>query len=285
MIITRHIDKWDVMRVLIDNSSQDEILFLSAFNQMGFDRKQLKEATKPLHDFGGKRIEPIGSIPLPVSFSSLQNAWTEFVTFDVVNMHYLYNTIFDRVLLDTFEATLHSTCLYLKVPTLLGVILDQGFAHGHRNVNCLQEAEGRGHQDMSTPKTKVSINSKAMIKPKCETKRVPMDRRVSDKTIMISQDLTSEEEIELPSFLDKNSDVFTWKTSDLIGVSRSTIKHKLHVNPSVKPKKQKLHKMLHENIAATKVEVQRLLDAGFIWEVQYPTWLANAVIVKNKNGK
>jgi hypothetical protein len=38
MVIIMHIDKWDVTRVLIDNGSQAEILFLSAFDQMGFDR-------------------------------------------------------------------------------------------------------------------------------------------------------------------------------------------------------------------------------------------------------
>jgi hypothetical protein len=32
---------------------------------------------------------------------------------------------------------------------------------------------------------------------------------------MIAQDLTSKEETDLLLFLDKNSDVFTWKTSDL----------------------------------------------------------------------
>jgi hypothetical protein len=39
MVITTHIDKWDVTRVLIDNGRQVEILFLSAFDQMGFNRK------------------------------------------------------------------------------------------------------------------------------------------------------------------------------------------------------------------------------------------------------
>jgi hypothetical protein len=40
-------------------------------------------------------------------------------------------------------------------------------------------------------------------KPKCETKRVLLDPRVPDKTVMISQYLTSREEAELLSFLDK----------------------------------------------------------------------------------
>jgi hypothetical protein len=76
MVITTHIDKWDVTRVLVDNGNQTEILFLSVFNQMGFDRRQLKEASKPLYGFGGKRIEPVGSMSLPVSFGSLRNACT-----------------------------------------------------------------------------------------------------------------------------------------------------------------------------------------------------------------
>jgi hypothetical protein len=39
MVITAHIDKWDVTRVLVDNRSQAEILFLSTFEQMGFSKK------------------------------------------------------------------------------------------------------------------------------------------------------------------------------------------------------------------------------------------------------
>jgi hypothetical protein len=83
---------------------------------------------------------------------------------------------------------------------------------------------------------------------------------------MISQDLTAHEETELISFLDQNNDVFVWRTSDLTGVSRDIIEHKLQVNPSTKPRKQRLCKMSDE-----KVEVQRLLGTGFIREVHYPS--------------
>jgi hypothetical protein len=73
MVITTHVDKWDVTRALIDNGSQAEILFLSAFDQTWYDRRQLKKATKPLHGFGGKRIELVGSIALLISFGSPRN--------------------------------------------------------------------------------------------------------------------------------------------------------------------------------------------------------------------
>jgi hypothetical protein len=82
--------------------------------------------------------------------------------------------------------------------------------------------------------------------------------------------MSPEEQVELLQFLDKNSDVFAWSTSDLIKVSREVIEHKLHVNPNAKSKKQKLRKMLEEEIEATKAELQWLLDAWFIREVRYP---------------
>jgi hypothetical protein len=123
------------------------------------------------------------------------------------------------------------------------------------------------------------------IEPECETKRVLLDLRVLDKTVMISQDLTSNKETELLSILDKNNDVFTRRTTDLTGVSRDIIEHKLQVNPSTKPRKQRLCKTSDEMVAVAKGDVHRLLDVGFICEVHYPSWLANIVMVKKKNGK
>jgi hypothetical protein len=39
MVITVHIDKWYITRILIDNGSQVKVLLLSAFDKMGYDRK------------------------------------------------------------------------------------------------------------------------------------------------------------------------------------------------------------------------------------------------------
>jgi hypothetical protein len=43
--------------------------------------------------------------------------------------------------------------------------------------------------------------------------------------------------------------------------------------------------MFDKKVIAAKSEVQRLLDTSFLWEVQYPTWLVNVVMVKKKNNK
>jgi hypothetical protein len=113
---------------------------------MGYDKKQFKESMMPLYGFGGKRIKPVGVITLPVLFSTPQNPHTEYITFDMVDMLYPYNTNFGRGLLNTFEATLHSRYLYLKVPATFGIITvfgsqkearktKRGFTPGHKNVH------------------------------------------------------------------------------------------------------------------------------------------------------
>jgi hypothetical protein len=62
---------------------------------------------KPLYGFGGKRIEPVGIITLLVLFGTPQNPRIEYITFNVVDMHYLHNAIFGRGLLNIFKAALH----------------------------------------------------------------------------------------------------------------------------------------------------------------------------------
>jgi hypothetical protein len=53
-----------------------------------------------------------------------------------------------------------------------------------------------------------------------------------------------EEQAELLAFLDKNNDIFAWSTSNLMGVSRDIIEHKLQVNPNAKPRNRSFKKCL-----------------------------------------
>jgi hypothetical protein len=88
MVVTVHIDIWDVTKILIDNGSQAEILFLATFDKIGFDRKQHREPSKSLYSFDRKRIEPVRAITLPVSFGTPKNPHTKYITFHVVDMTY-----------------------------------------------------------------------------------------------------------------------------------------------------------------------------------------------------
>jgi ribonuclease HI len=86
-------------------------------------------------------------------------------------------------------------------------------------------------------------------------------------------------------FLFNNKDVFAWSANDLCGVNRDVIEHSLNVDPSFRPRKQRLPKMSDDKAEGARNEVKRLLSAEVIREVKYLVWLANTVMVKKANGK
>jgi hypothetical protein len=83
------------------------------------------------------------------------------------------------------------------------------FHTGSQKCKLLTRREIKEHNDTNANKNKESFIDNPTIEQECETKRVSLDPRVPNKTIMISQDLSPSEESKLLSFLDKNSDVFT----------------------------------------------------------------------------
>ena len=67
------------------------------------------------------------------------------------------------------------------------------------------------------------------------------------------------------------------------GIDLSIACHKLSIDPGVKLVQQKKRNHGAERQRAIKEEVTKLLQAGFIREVQHTTWLANVVLVKKSN--
>ena len=76
--------------------------------------------------FGGKRVNAIGKLSLPVSFGDTANARTEHITFNVVQMPYPYRAILGRRTINKFEAVVHQLYLCMKIPAPAGVITIHG---------------------------------------------------------------------------------------------------------------------------------------------------------------
>jgi hypothetical protein len=88
----------------------------------------------------------------------------------------------------------------------------------------------------------------------------------------------------LVTFLRENLDVFTWQISDMLGIPREVIEHRLGIDPAFKPIKQKERRYTPERREAIRLEVNKLLEVGFIRPVDYPIWLANHVLVEKPDG-
>jgi hypothetical protein len=63
------------------------------------------------------------------------------------------------------------------------------------------------------------------------------------------------------------------------GIPREVIEHKLDIDPAFKSIKQKERRYTPESRETIQVEVNKLLEVGFIRPVDYPSWLANPVLV------
>jgi hypothetical protein len=91
---------------------------------------------------------------------------------------------------------------------------------------------------------------------------------------MIGTEVSTEDEGKLLQFLLHKQDVFAWSKSDFMGVHQSVIEHALNTDPKVKPKLQRQRPMSGDRVKSAEAEVQKLLDARIIREVQYPVWVA-----------
>jgi hypothetical protein len=67
-------------------------------------------------------------------------------------------------------------------------------------------------------------------------------------------------------------------------IPREVIEHKLSIDPTFKLIKQKERRYTPERRKTIQVEVNKLLEVGFIKPVDYPSWLANPVPVENPDG-
>ena len=67
-VIEANIQGWTIGKILVDSGSSVDIIFSSTFDRMNIHRNLLQPAEIPLIGLGGKRVEALGKISLPVSF-------------------------------------------------------------------------------------------------------------------------------------------------------------------------------------------------------------------------
>jgi hypothetical protein len=249
MVIEVNIAGWIIGKVLVDNGSSADILFLKTFEKMNLSQHMLHPSKYPLQDFGGKPIKPVGKISLHVSFGDLDNARTEILTFDVADIYHPYLAIFSRGFMNKFNTVIRQQFLCRKIPAPKGVItvfgdqqeaknMEKGQTPGQANVYPLKTAEERKepYEEAKRDKEKIEIAADG------ETKKVYLDD-MPDRAVTIGAHLNPEEEKELIQFLNKNKDVFTWSAKDLQGIVGDIIEHALETDERIPPKKQKLRKM------------------------------------------
>jgi hypothetical protein len=106
VVIEVDIAGWVIRKILVENGSSADILFMKTFKTMSLSPHMLQAPKYPLLSFGGKLIKPAGKVALPVSFRDLDNARTETLIFDVVDMYHPYLAIFGKGFIKKFDAVI-----------------------------------------------------------------------------------------------------------------------------------------------------------------------------------
>ncbi|KAK9190984.1 hypothetical protein WN943_019594 [Citrus x changshan-huyou] len=118
-----------------------------------------------------------------------------------------------------------------------------------------------------------------------ELETVSMGPENPGKTIRIGSRLKEEQKQELVQCLQAHTDVFAWAHEDMPGIDPEVTCHKLAIKKGARAVRQKRRCFNQERYEAINGEVEKLLRAWFIREVNYPEWISNVVLVKKANGK
>jgi hypothetical protein len=107
-------------KVLIDGGSGLNHIFSNTLRKMGLDFKDMLVPSKsPFYGIIlGNATHPLGTVVLPVTFSTRENYRTEFIKFKVANFESSYHAILGRSALAKFMAVPHYVYLLLKMPVL-----------------------------------------------------------------------------------------------------------------------------------------------------------------------
>jgi hypothetical protein len=80
-------------------------------------------------------------------------------------------------------------------------------------------------------------------------------------------------------------DCFAWDYTEMPGLDRSIIEHRLPLKKGFRPFQQRVHQMRTKVLEEVKKEIEKMLEAGFIRPCRYAEWISSVVPVQKKDGR
>ncbi|XP_023874707.2 uncharacterized protein LOC111987240 [Quercus suber] len=121
LVITLEVEEFATRRVLVDNGSSTDIMYMTTYQQLRLDPKRLRSFNSPLVSFSGDKIYLRGIITLSVTARTYLAQVTIQANFLVINCPSSYNVILGRPTLNRLKAVMSTYCLKVKFLTPNGV--------------------------------------------------------------------------------------------------------------------------------------------------------------------
>ncbi|KAK1693420.1 hypothetical protein QYE76_010117 [Lolium multiflorum] len=90
---------------------------------------------------------------------------------------------------------------------------------------------------------------------------------------------------QMIALLKEYPDCFAWDYTEMPGLDRSIIEHRLPLKKGFRPFQQRVRQMKAEILEEVKKEIEKMLAAGFIRPCRYAEWISSIVPVEKKDGR
>jgi hypothetical protein len=87
------------------------------------------------------------------------------------------------------------------------------------------------------------------------------------------------------ALLKEYSDCFAWDYTEMPGLDRSIVEHRLPLKKGFRPFQQWAHQMRAEVLEEVKKEIEKMLQAGFIKPCMYAEGISSIVSMQKKDGR
>ncbi|GAU51522.1 hypothetical protein TSUD_140370 [Trifolium subterraneum] len=322
LLVRAKMANFDVRRILVDQGSSCDIMYSGLFKVLQLTEENLVPYVgSDLQGFNGSTTKPWGYVDLIVTFGENKAMKSVKVKFLVVDCPSLYNCIIGRpTLAELFavSSTIHLKLKYYtkdgQVATINGDIeaARRCFEAASKNLNSVvtpkkkkAEAKLPSVNSIST-EDEVELDARTSKEERKQEKRTGKDdllikenyRPIPDgefelvplgedptKGVKIGADLPDLVKRQLKACLRENAELFAWSAAEMPGIDPEVACHQLTIDPRASAVVQRRRKQSPEKAEAARKAVKDLLEANFIAEAQYTTWLSNVVLVKKSNGK
>ena len=257
----------------MDNGSSIDILNLLAYQQMKLDKEKLHPMDAPLVGFTWYRVGPVGIVSLPIMVKTYPKKVLKTVDFLVVDCPSAYNAIIGRPTFNKLHAITSTYHLVIKFLTKHGIREVRGDQVEARECHLASLGTENHHQALAIEE------GKAFVKLIKGLETVHLDDNCHVKMTKIRAKLSQPLNNSIIQFLKANKDVCAWSHEDMPGINPKVVSHKLNVDQTLCPVKQKRRFFAPDMNAAIIEEVDKLLVAKLIREVFYLEWLTNVVMV------
>jgi hypothetical protein len=116
---------------------------------------------------------------------------------------------------------------------------------------------------------------------------IPIDISIKPgivENVHIGASCSSDEIVTYTSLFKEFCDIFAWSYEEMPGIDPAIVVDEIKTYPGAKPVRQRLRPIHPRQAAAIKLEVEKLLKAGFIYPVALTEWVSNLVLIDKKGG-